>query len=254
MADSNPEERTSGQLIEVADLGRLGYASGLERQRAEHERVLANREADRRPLASILVVEHDPVLTVSKRPSARENIIVGSERLSALGIEVHETDRGGDITYHGPGQVVVYPIVDLNRVGLNLHAYMRLLEEAVIRTCLAFGLDADREDGATGVWVPSNAHPGQRAKICAMGVRVRRWVTMHGLALNVSTDLSHFETIVPCGLTGRAVTSLRAELGNDAPTHSDAAQAVCRHLIELLLEAHQSGLSRSQRKQAGTAD
>ncbi len=251
MADKNPQQQSGlDGLIEVTDLGRLGYAAGLERQRVEHERVLANRENDGRPLASILVVEHDPVLTVSKRPSARENIIVGAERLEALGIEVHETDRGGDITYHGPGQVVVYPIVDLNRVGLNLHAYMRLLEEAVIRTCSTFGLEAGREEGATGVWVPSRVHPGQRAKICAMGVRVRRWVTMHGLALNVSTDLSHFETIVPCGLTGRAVTSLRAELGNDAPSQPEAAASVCGHLIELLFGAHQSGLSRSERKRS----
>lgn len=254
MADPNPIQQSAERLVEVTDLGRLGYAPGLERQRAEHERVLAGRDREDAPLASILVVEHDPVLTVSKRPSARENIIVGADRLSALGIEVHETDRGGDITYHGPGQVVVYPIVDLNRVGLNLHAYMRLLEEAVIRTCNSFGLDADREEGATGVWVPSRAHLGQRAKICAMGVRVRRWVTMHGLALNVTTDLSHFETIVPCGLTGRTVTSLRAELGDAAPSVSEAAKRVCDQLVELLLRAHQSGLSRAERKRTGGAD
>lgn len=245
MADKNPQQQSGlDGLIEVTDLGRLNYASGLERQRVEHERVLANRENDGRPLASILVVEHDPVLTVSKRPSARENIIVGAERLEALGIEVHETDRGGDITYHGPGQVVVYPIVDLNRVGLNLHAYMRLLEEAVIRTCLAFGLDADREDGATGVWVPSNAHPGQRAKICAMGVRVRRWVTMHGLALNVSTDLSHFQTIVPCGLAGRAVTSLRAELQDACPSNASVVKALSDDLVELLADSYEQSEGR----------
>ena len=254
MANGRTKPDSADGLIEVEDLGRLGYAEGLERQRREHEAVLGAREAGGPLIARILVVEHDPVLTVSKRPSARENIVVGRERLDALGIEVHETDRGGDITYHGPGQVVVYPIVDLNRVGLNLHAYMRLLEEAVIRTCATYGLEADREEGATGVWVPSSAHPGQRAKICAMGVRVRRWVTMHGLALNVTTDLGHFETIVPCGLTGRAVTSLHAELGDGAPAQQEAASEVCDQLVRLLSEARESGLSRSERKRSDAFD
>lgn len=252
---STGQIRSSHPAFEVRDLGRLSYTDGLDRQRAEHKRVLRAREDESSALAgSILVVEHDPVLTVSKRASARENIVVSPQRLAELGIAVHETDRGGDITYHGQGQLVVYPIVDLNRVGLNLHAYMRVLEEAVIRACDRFGLEAGREDGATGVWVPSRLHPGQRAKVCAMGVRVRRWVTMHGLAMNVRPDMSHFQTIVPCGLTGRAVTSLEAELGDDAPSQAVAAEVVCDCLVELLLEAHRSGLSRSERTQAEAAD
>src|SRR5262249_23731675 len=160
-------------------------------------------------------VEHDPpVITVT--PRAGVNLLASPEALAAAGIEVEETDRGGDITYHGPGQLVVYPILDLNLLKLRLHEYMRMLAAAVIDTCAAFGVRARRDVCATGVWVPrgdadaSNGTCGSLtdAKICAMGVRVRRWVTMHGLALNVTTDLSHFSHIVPCGLVGRPVTSL----------------------------------------------
>lgn len=200
----------------------------------EHEHILSGRDDPSSPVAHLLVVEHDPVLTISKRSTSRQNIRVSPERLKELGISIHETDRGGDITYHGPGQLVVYPIVDLNRAGLNLHAYMRLLEDAVIGACERFGLEAGREEGATGVWLPSRLHSGQTAKVCAMGVRVRRWVTMHGLALNVDPDMSHFQTIVPCGLVGRPVTSLREQLGDRCPTFADAAEAVCAQLADML--------------------
>ncbi len=228
---------SSQSAFKITSLGRVEYGRALDLQRDEHARILAGRESGSPVAGNILVVEHDPVLTVSKRATARENIVATAERLAQLGISVHETDRGGDITYHGPGQVVIYPIVDLNRVGLNLHAYMRLMEEAVIRTCERYGLTADREDGATGVWVSSRVHAGLAAKVCAMGVRVRRWVTMHGLALNVSPDMSHFQTIVPCGLAGRPVTSLREQLGEGCPAFDEAAQAVCEELVALLSES-----------------
>jgi len=225
----------------VTNLGRLAYDEALEIQRREHERILLGRDNDASPVGHLLVVEHPPVLTVSKRATARENILVSPQRLEQLGIAIHETDRGGDITYHGPGQVVVYPIVDMNRVGLNLHAYMRLLEETVIRACRRFGVDADRDAGATGVWVPSQQHGGKPAKVCAMGVRVRRWVTMHGLALNVSPDMAHFQTIVPCGLADRPVTSLREQLGDRCPSFDEAAAAVCAELQRLLDESRTAG-------------
>lgn len=237
-------DRTSQASFKVTHLGRVAYAQGLDIQRREHERILAGREEESSLVGNILVVEHDPVLTVSKRATARDNIVASTERLEELGIEVHETDRGGDITYHGPGQVVIYPIVDLNRVGLNLHAYMRLMEEAVIRACTRFGIEADREEGATGVWLPSRIHSGDLAKVCAMGVRVRRWVTMHGLALNVWPDMTHFQTIVPCGLVGRPVTSLREQLGEDCPSFEGAAEAVCEELIALFEEQIASGARR----------
>jgi lipoyl(octanoyl) transferase len=139
------------------------------------------------------------------------HLLASPELLSRHGVALAETDRGGDITYHGPGQLVAYPILDLNLLGLGLHAYMRLLEDAVIETCGTFGIQAQREPGATGVWVPGA--DGGSAKVCAMGVRVRKWVSMHGLALNVTTNLEHFGLIVPCGLPGRPVTTVERELG-----------------------------------------
>ncbi|MFG0258125.1 MAG: lipoyl(octanoyl) transferase LipB, partial [Phycisphaerales bacterium JB043] len=144
--------------------------------------------------------------------------------LEEEGVVVEQTDRGGDITYHGPGQLVVYPIVDLNRLGLNLHSYMRFLEAVVIETCAVFGVEAHRDHCATGVWVGgvdgSESCEGRDggAKIAAIGVRVRKWVTMHGLALNVTTNLDHFKLIVPCGLVGRPVTSMKEQLGDACPT------------------------------------
>ena len=158
--------------------------------------------------------------------------------LEKAGVVLHETDRGGDITYHGPGQLVCYPILDLNVLGLGLHGYMRMLEQAVIETCGDFGVRATRDADATGVWVSRDpvevgGGGGVGGKICAMGVRVRRWVTMHGLALNVSTDLSHFDLIVPCGLAGRSVTSLERELGaGRAPSMEDVKRALVRRLAE----------------------
>jgi lipoyl(octanoyl) transferase len=176
----------------------------------------------------VLFVEHDPVITISNRAGASNHLIATPEALAALGVTIERTDRGGDITYHGPGQLVVYPILDLNLLNLGLHAYMRLLEAAVIDTCAAFGIEARRDASATGVWI---GDPG--AKICAMGVRVRRWVSLHGLALNVATDLSHFDLIVPCGLVGRPVTSLERELGRrgaPAPSISEVADQLAMDL------------------------
>ena len=159
---------------------------------------------------------HPPVITVTRRPGVRGNLLATPEHLLEQGIELVDTDRGGDITYHGPGQLVAYPILDLNRLGLRIHPYMRLLEDVVIETVASFGVEAGREDGATGVWVAAGT-PEAR-KIAALGVRLSRWCSMHGLALNVDPDLSHFDLIVPCGLTGRSVTSLRRELGDGCPS------------------------------------
>jgi lipoyl(octanoyl) transferase len=150
---------------------------------------------------------------------------------------VAETDRGGDITYHGPGQLVAYPILDLNAFGLRLHSYMRFLEDVVIATIAGFGITGVRDPGATGVWVAperggaeASAPGGAARKICAMGVRVSRWVSMHGLALNVTTNLAHFDLIVPCGLAGRAVTSMERELGAACPSMDEVKAALVRSL------------------------
>jgi lipoyl(octanoyl) transferase len=221
--------------VEAIDLGRMRYADALERQRAAlAEAVALREEAGERWRSSpmrLLLVEHDPpVVTVSRRPGAARHLLASPQRLAELGVEVAETDRGGDVTWHGPGQLVAYPIFDLKRLGLGVHGYMRFLEQCVIDTLAQFGLAGERDEAAIGVWItapqhPSGAVPGG-AKICAMGVRVSRWVSMHGLALNVDPDLGQFELIVPCGLAGRPVTSMRRELGEACPSVAEVKVAL----------------------------
>lgn len=213
--------------VEVHDLGRMDYAAALERQRAEHSAVVEGRE--RRVPMRLLLVEHDPpVITVSRRPDAGRHVIASDERLAELGVQRIETDRGGDVTWHGPGQLVAYPILDLHRLDLRIHGYMRFLEQAVIDTLEGWGVRGLRDEAATGVWVGSGT---PQRKICAMGVRVSRWATLHGLALNVAPDLAQFGLIVPCGLVGRPVTSLAAELGAAAPSMPQAKSALSGTLV-----------------------
>lgn len=214
----------------------MSYACALELQRAAHAEVVAARE--NRGQMQLFLVEHDPqVITVSRRPDAAKNVLVSPQRLAQLGVECVETDRGGDVTWHGPGQLVAYPILDLERMGLRIHGYMRLLEETVIEVLADMGVAAHRDAKATGVWVRAQDQP-RDLKICAMGVRVSRWVCMHGLALNVNPDLAAFNLIVPCGLTERGVTSMRECLGEKCPSmeHVKAklaqklSQAVATHV------------------------
>lgn len=247
-------------VIEVYDLGRLSYRPAYDEQVAQVERVQASRDQNGPLIGSILLVEHDPVITVSNRPTAAAHLTATPQMLALAGVSVEQTDRGGDITYHGPGQLVVYPILDLNRLHLRLHDYMRLLEEAVIRTLAACGIEGRREPGATGVWVTEGASGKRQAasvkstftpslpspiadsrfpvalpssKIAAMGVRVRRWISMHGLALNVDPNLSHFDLIVPCGLAGRTVTSMRQVL-QTPPQMAEVKQVLVGSLAHLL--------------------
>ncbi len=176
------------------------------------------------------MVEHLPVVTIGRRAEAGKHLLASPKMLELRGVELVETDRGGDITFHGAGQLVVYPIIDLNAYNMNLHSYMRLLEEVVIRVrWRSFGVEGKRSEGATGVWV-NDIRSGREdglAKVCAMGVKLRRWVTLHGLALNVSTDLSYFELINPCGL-GRPVTSMREILGERCPTMGEVKGVMVR--------------------------
>lgn len=226
--------------FEHIPLGLMPYAQAYEQQQRWHERVLASRDAADPMPGVILSVEHPPVITISRRAAAAEHLLASREMLAGQGVTIEETDRGGDITYHGPGQLVLYPIIDLNRLKLGLHDYMRLLEQSVIDACAGWGVEGHRDPHATGVWVRSPANvmvPGAEpplAKIAAFGVRVRRWISMHGLALNVRTNLNHFAYIVPCGLHGRPVTSLAKELGANAPTLDAARDAVVARLSELL--------------------
>ena len=219
--------------LTVRDLGRAGYAAAYAEQVRVLESVIAAREGAAR-VGELLFVEHDPVITVTRRAGVSGHVLAGADRLAELGVEVHETDRGGDVTYHGPGQVVGYPIVDLNRVNCRLHEYLRLLEQTVIDAIGAFGVVGVRDASATGVWVDRG--DGVLAKVCAIGVRVRRWVTMHGFALNVEPDLSHFGLIVPCGLHGRPVTSLRELLGDGCPSMAEVRAALAERLAGSLEE------------------
>lgn len=156
----------------------------------------------------LIFCEHPHVYTLGKS-GKEENLLINNQELSEKGASYYKINRGGDITYHGPGQLVVYPILDLDNFFTDIHKYMRLLEEAVIKTCEYYSVKATRIEGLTGVWLP----PPNPRKICAMGVKTSRWVTMHGLALNVNTNLEYFGNIVPCGIDDKAVCSLQSEIG-----------------------------------------
>jgi lipoyl(octanoyl) transferase len=227
----------------------MEYREALELQRQLQRQVIDARvSGEPAPIGYLLLVEHDPpVITVSRRGSARENLIATDAQLAGAGVQVCETDRGGDITYHGPGQLVAYPILDLNAFGLRLHSYMRLLEQVVIDTLAEFGIEGQRDSCATGVWVDATRRAGPSpgpdapdcqtaplSKICAMGVRISRWVSMHGLALNVTTNLDHFNLIVPCGLAGRSVTSMERALGDAAPLMGEVKESLSARLSSKL--------------------
>lgn len=204
------------QSLFDALLARKGSARGTEKgvgaQSAKREPDGTSAEEDQ--AGTVLLVEHPPVYTLGKSGHA-ENLLVGERTLRELGAQFFHTDRGGDITFHGPGQIVCYPILDLERLGMGLREYIAALEEAVIRTVARYGIRAGRIAGASGVWIdPEGRTP---RKICAIGVRSSRYVTMHGFALNVSTDLGWFTRINPCGFTDRGVTSIERETGRTVP-------------------------------------
>ena len=205
MTESSLDPGTgAGRPLQVHRLGRVSYARGLELQ----ERLVAERQAGRIP-DQLLLLEHDPVFTLG-RNARQEHVLFPADLLRQRGYEVFESGRGGDVTYHGPGQVVGYPILDLSPDRRDVHRYVRDLEEVMIRTCGDYGLRAGRIAGLTGTWIGSE-------KIGAIGVRLSRWVTSHGFAFNVSTDLAAFELIVPCGIRDKGVTTLERLLGRALP-------------------------------------
>ncbi len=231
-------------MLDVIELGRISYEDAYERQLAEHARLLAGRDDPKNVAPGVvLLLEHDPpVITLPRRPGAGDHILASESQLQGAGVRISRTDRGGDVTYHGPGQLVAYVLLDLQRIGLRLDGYLRMLEQGVIDVLGAYGLRGLRDCGATGVWLPDASKPESdtpHAKVCAIGVRVRRWITMHGLALNVRTNLDHFRLIVPCGLE-RPVTSLDRELGERAPGVGQAGVALAGRL-DTLVRAHASG-------------
>ena len=216
----------------VCHLGRTGYESAWALQEQIQERLIAAKRAEPpEPVPHVLLLlEHPPVYTLGKSGDA-EHLLVSEERLKELGAEFHRIGRGGDVTFHGPGQLVGYPLLDLDRFFTDLGRYLRTLEELIIRTCAAFDVTGTRVDGRTGVWVGPDDR-GLERKICAMGVRCSRWVTMHGFALNVTTDLAYFDHIVPCGIDDRGVTSL-AEEAEGAVTVDDVRGPVVEHVAAL---------------------
>ncbi len=187
-------------IVESYDL--LDFGKAWEIQKDYFEKRTENKMGD-----VLLLMQHPHTYTFGKA-SDKNNLLLTSEELEERKIKVFEIDRGGDVTYHGPGQLVGYPVLNLSDWHKDAHKYLRALEEVVIETCKAFGLQAGRAEGLTGVWIEDR-------KICAIGVKITRWVTMHGFALNVNTDLSFFEGIIPCGIKDKSVTSMKAELGGE---------------------------------------
>ena len=219
------------------DLGRMGYSECWDLQRSLFDRAL---EAKRHNVAAddlgayeagwLLLVEHNPVYTLGKSGKS-ENMLVSEEYLRSIGAEFFHIDRGGDITFHGPGQVVGYPILDLEQVGIGLREYIDSIEGAVIDLCAEYGIVAGRVAGASGVWIDGGT--ARARKICAIGVKSSRYVTMHGFALNVNTDLRYFNHINPCGFADRGVTSLQKELSREVSMEEVKAKVI-NHLSENL--------------------
>ena len=215
-----PAVRPAPRTIDVRRLGRVEYHAGLELQKQLVEERRSGAIGD-----TLLLLEHPPVITLGVKTRGERTHIVASEAaLAAAGVAVFETGRGGDITYHGPGQLVGYPILDLNPDRRDVHHYVRDLEAVLIRAAALFGIEARRVPGLTGVWA---GEPGREEKLAAIGIRISRWITSHGFALNVGTNLDHFNLIVPCGIADRGVTSLSRLLGRDV-TMAEAEDAVIR--------------------------
>jgi lipoyl(octanoyl) transferase len=207
--------------LDVRRLGLMPYAEALALQRSLVDDRRAGRIGD-----TLLLVEHPHVLTLGGRgDGGRSHILAAADLLAARGVEIHETGRGGDITYHGPGQIIGYPILDLKPDRCDVHRYVRDLEEVLIRTVADFGIQAERVAGLTGVWVG-------REKLAAIGVRIARWITSHGFALNVTTDLEYFSLIVPCGIADRGVTSM-AQLLSQPPDAAMVAERIASHMAKM---------------------
>ena len=229
---------TQNKQIQIIELGETPYEKALNIQEDLFNKVIAVKRANRQNEVHqatknyLLWVEHAPVFTLGKS-GKQEHLLLDEKRLKEKGIEFYATNRGGDITFHGPGQIVCYPILDLDNFFTDIHKYLRLLEEMVILTLKEYGIVGTRSEGETGVWLDIGT-PFAR-KICALGVRASRWVTMHGFALNVNTDLSYFDHIIPCGIQGKGVSSLAKELGREVAL--DEVKAKLKYHFGNLFEA-----------------
>lgn len=225
--------------VHLQDLGRRDYKKTWDYQEELFRHIIDLKIKNRREESNLitpnhfLFVEHPHVFTLGKSGDL-SNLLVNEEELERRGAQFYKINRGGDITYHGPGQIVGYPILDLDNFFTDIHKYLRLLEEMVILTLSEYGFKAERSEGETGVWLDVGT-PFAR-KICAMGVRASRWVTMHGFALNVNADLGYFDLMIPCGIKDKAVTSLNVELGRKEVDINEVQQKLLRH-FETLFEA-----------------
>lgn len=225
--------------VELIDLGERDYKDTWDYQEKIFQSVLQTKIDNRKNESDIatsnyfLFVEHPHVYTLGKSGHI-ENMLLNKEQLEEKGATFYKINRGGDITYHGPGQIVGYPILDLENFFTDIHKYLRLLEETIIMTLKDYGIESGRSEGETGVWLGVGT-PFAR-KICAMGVRASRWVTMHGFAFNVNTDLGYFDNIIPCGIRGKGVTSLNVELGQEYVNEEEVKEKIIKY-FSLLFEA-----------------
>ena len=223
------------QII-VKDLGHKDYKETWDYQESLFEEIVELKRKNRAENTEVptpnyfLFVEHPHVYTLGKSGHI-ENLLIDEAALAKKGASFYKINRGGDITYHGPGQIVGYPIIDLENFFTDIHKYLRLLEEVIIRTLADYGIKGERSEGETGVWLDVGT-PFAR-KICAMGVRASRWVTMHGFALNVNTDLGYFDNIIPCGIRGKAVTSLNVELSKEKVDTEEVKTLILKHFEEI---------------------
>lgn len=224
------------RTLELLDLGLKDYKETWEFQENLFQEILDKKSINKRENLSLttpnylLFVEHPHVYTLGKSGHS-ENLLISEKKLESIGAKFYKINRGGDITYHGPGQIVGYPILDLENFFTDIHKYLRLLEEMIIRTLAEYGLKAERSKGETGVWLDAGT-PFAR-KICAMGVRASRWVTMHGFALNINTDLGYFDNMIPCGIKDKAVTSLNVELGKAVIPLEEVKEKLLKHFLVL---------------------
>lgn len=221
--------------VQIEDLGSKEYQEAWDYQVELFDAIVAKKMINRNsnqthPTKNYLIfVEHPHVYTIGKSGDL-SNLLLNEKQLKAKGATFYKSNRGGDITYHGPGQIVGYPIFDLENFFTDIHKYLRYLEEAIILTLKEYDLNGERSDGETGVWFDIGT-PFAR-KICALGVRCSRWVSMHGFALNVNVDLGYFDNIIPCGIKGKAVTSMEAELGRKIP-EKEVKEKILKHLSYL---------------------
>jgi lipoyl(octanoyl) transferase len=221
--------------VSFKDLGLIEYKECWDFQEELFAEILAVKSSNRKENKTVstknhlIFCEHPHVYTLGKSGD-KKNLLVNDDYLKSRGATFHKINRGGDITYHGPGQIVGYPILDLDNFFTDIHKYLRFLEEAVILTLREYGLESERSDGETGVWF--DVGTSKARKICALGVKSSRWVTMHGFAFNVNSDLSYFGNIIPCGITDKNVTSLQKELGKEV-NMNEVRNKLKVHLIEL---------------------